>query len=196
MRSNSAAGAPLTRTQRARRDDIIAAAIAVIDAEGYAAASIERIAKQAATSKGTVLYHFKSREAIDEAVVRTLYDSGAAYMTTRIKAVASSRDRLHAYLSSNLRFIAENTAHVNAVHRILNNTSAHIDIPDGVPGLRQMLTSGQQTGEFGSFDVEIMALAIRALIDAASYHFAAHPNLDVNHYIDQASQLFNKATAP
>jgi AcrR family transcriptional regulator len=195
MRSNSTTGTPLTRTQRARRDDIVAAVIAVIDAEGYAAASIERIARQAATSKGTVLYHFKSREAIDEVVVRVLYDNGAAYMTTRIRAVASSRDRLYAYLSSNLRFIAENTAHVNAVHRILDNTSAHIDIPDGVPGLRQLLTSGQQTGEFGLFDAELMALAIRALVDAASYHFAANPSLDVNHYIDQASQLFDKATA-
>jgi AcrR family transcriptional regulator len=196
MRSDSVPEAPLTRTQRARRDDIVAAAIAVIDGESYAVASTERIAKQAGTSKGTVLYHFKSREAIDEAVVRALYDNGAAYMTTRIKAVASARDRLRAYLSSNLRFIAENTAHVNAVHRILDNTSAHIDIPDGVPGLRQLLTAGQQTGEFGSFDVEIMALAIRALVDAASYHFAANPDLDVNHYIDQAAQLFDKATAP
>ncbi|GAB2947004.1 hypothetical protein GCM10027280_39780 [Micromonospora polyrhachis] len=194
MRSNSAAGVPLTRTQRARRDDIVAATIAMIDREGYAAATTERIAKQAETSKGTLLYHFKSREAIDEAVVRALYDNGAAYMTTRITAVASSRDRLRAYLSSNLRFIAENTAHVNAVHRILDNTGAHIDIPDGVPGLRQLLTSGQLNGEFDSFDVEVMALSIRAVVDAASRHFAANPNLDVDHYIDQASRIFDKAT--
>ncbi|MBB4959834.1 TetR/AcrR family transcriptional regulator [Micromonospora polyrhachis] len=172
----------------------MAATIAMIDREGYAAATTERIAKQAETSKGTLLYHFKSREAIDEAVVRALYDNGAAYMTTRITAVASSRDRLRAYLSSNLRFIAENTAHVNAVHRILDNTGAHIDIPDGVPGLRQLLTSGQLNGEFDSFDVEVMALSIRAVVDAASRHFAANPNLDVDHYIDQASRIFDKAT--
>src|SRR5215470_6669436 len=95
----------LTRTQRARREDIVAAAIGVIHRDGYAAASIERIAKEAATSKSTVLYHFKTKEAINAAVVRLLFDNGAAYMTERILAEESRRERLRAYLSSNLRFI-------------------------------------------------------------------------------------------
>jgi AcrR family transcriptional regulator len=50
MRSDSDPTQTLTRTQRARRDDVVAAAIAVLDREGYSAASIERIAKEAATS--------------------------------------------------------------------------------------------------------------------------------------------------
>lgn len=193
--SGSRAGA-LTRTQRARRDDVVAAAIAVIDRESYAAASIERIAKEAATSKSTVLYHFKTKEAINEAVVRLLYDNGAAYMTERIMAVDGRRNRLHAYLSSNLRFIAGNAAHVNAVHRILDNAGFDVDVPDAVPPLRQLLTSGQEAGQFGSFDPEVMALVIRATVDAASFYFTAHPDLDIDHYIDETIQLFDKATAP
>jgi AcrR family transcriptional regulator len=196
MRSTSDAREPLTRTQRARRDDVVAAAIVVLDREGYAAASIERIAKEAATSKSTVLYHFKTKEAINQAVVRLLHDNGAAYMAERIKAADSSRDRLRAYLSSNLCFIAENAAHVNAVHRILENVGFHFDTADAVTPLRQLLASGQQGGQFGSFDPEVMALAIRAVVDVASFHFTAHPDLDIDHYIDQTVQLFDKATAP
>jgi TetR/AcrR family transcriptional regulator len=195
MRSNSDASRALTRTQRARRDDIVAAAIVVIDRQGYAAASVERIAKEAATSKSTVLYHFKSKEAINDAVVRLLYANGAAYMAERITAAASSRDRLRAYLSSNLRFIAENATHVNAVHRILERTGFRVDA-DAVTPLRQLLRSGQEAGELGSFDPEVMALTIRAVVDMASFHFTAHPGLDVDHYIDEAVQLFDKATAP
>jgi hypothetical protein len=41
-----------------------------------------------------------------------------------------------------------------------------------------------------------MALAIRAVVDAASFHFTAHADLDIEHYIDEAVQLFLKATAP
>jgi TetR/AcrR family transcriptional regulator len=186
----------LTRTQRARREDIVAAAIGVIHRDGYAAASIERIAKEAATSKSTVLYHFKTKEAINAAVVRLLFDNGAAYMTERILAEESRRDRLRAYLSSNLRFIAENTPHVNAVHRIIEATGVKADDDGAVPPLRQLLAAGQEAGEFGSFDPKVMALAIRAIIDAASFHFAAHTDLDTDHYIDQAVQLFAKATAP
>src|SRR3954454_13216427 len=121
MWSDYGTGHALTRTQRARRQDIVAAAIAVLNGEGYAATSIDRIAKAADASKGTVLYHFKSKEALDEAVVRLLYDNGAAYMADRVRVETSYRDRLRAYLSANLRFIAENAAHVKAVHRILEN---------------------------------------------------------------------------
>jgi AcrR family transcriptional regulator len=167
-----------------------------MDRDGYAAASVERIAKQAATSKSTVLYHFKSKEAINQAVVRLLYDNGAAYMTERIMAADSSRERLRAYLASNLRFIAENATHVKAVHRILENAGFQVDAADAVRGLQRLLTAGQEGGEFGSFDPEVMALAIRAVVDGASFHFTAHPDLDVDHYIDQAVQLFDKATAP
>jgi AcrR family transcriptional regulator len=187
---------PLTRTQRARRQDVIGAAIAVLNDEGYATASIERIAKVAGASKGTVLYHFKTREAVDEAVVRLLYDNGAAFMAERITTAESARDRFRAYLSSNLRFIAENTAHVRAVHRILQNTGFRIEVPDGVAPLRDLLTSGQRSGEFGDFDPQLMAMAVRALVDASSFHLTAHPDLDVEHYIAEAVQLFDKATTP
>jgi AcrR family transcriptional regulator len=186
-------GSELTRTQRARRDDIVLAAIFVINAEGYAAASIDRIAKQAGASKSTVLYHFKTKEAINEAVVRLLFENGAAYMTERIMAEQTPRAMLRAYLTSNLRFIAENAAHVNAVHRILD-AGERIETDDGVAPLRRLLTAGQEAGEFGEFDPEVMALVIRAIVDAASYHFTAHPDLDVEHYIDQAVRLFAKAT--
>lgn len=194
MRSESVPEPPLTRTQRARREDIVAAAITVLDRDGYAAASIERIAKEAATSKSTVLYHFKTKEAINEAVVRLLYDNGGAYMTERIMAENSRPDMLRTYLSSNLRFIAENRAHVRAVNRIVQNAGLGID-PDAVAPLRHLLASGQETGEFGEFDPEVMALAIRAVVDGAAHHFTAHADLDIDHYIDQAVRLFDRATA-
>ena len=72
MRSDNGVGKELSRTGRARREDIIAAAIAVIGRDGYAVASIERIAQQAQTSKGTVLYHFGTKAAVCDAVVASL----------------------------------------------------------------------------------------------------------------------------
>jgi AcrR family transcriptional regulator len=186
----------LTRTQRARRDDIVRAAIAVLDRDGFAAAAVDRIAVEAGTSKGTVLYHFKTKEALYESVVAALYEAGAAYMTERIMAAPGFRPKLHAYLTSNLQFIADNAAHVRAVHRIIQGTGVQIDDPTAVSGLRTLLTAGQAAGEFGTFDPEVMALAIRALVDGASFHFTEHAGLDIAHYIDEAVRLFDKATAP
>ena len=67
---------------------------------------------------------------------------------------------------------------------------------DAVSPLRQLLASGQESGEFGSFDPEVMALAIRGIVDVASFYFTAHPDLDIDHYIDEVVQLFVKTTAP
>jgi hypothetical protein len=41
-----------------------------------------------------------------------------------------------------------------------------------------------------------MALAIRAIVDGASFHFTAHPELDIDHYVAEAIQIFDRATAP
>ncbi|WP_420540708.1 TetR family transcriptional regulator [Nonomuraea roseoviolacea] len=52
------------RTRRARREDLIAAAIQAISQDGHRAASLERIAREAGTSKGNALYRFSSNDVL------------------------------------------------------------------------------------------------------------------------------------
>ncbi len=187
----------LTRTQRARREDIVAAAIAVIDAEGFATASVDRIARQAGTIKGTVLYHFKTKDAICEAVVAALYAEGASFMTRRKQDVESARERLTTYLRSNLEFIDAHATHVRAVQRIIENAPHHRDhIPDSVASLSELLAAGQHSGEFARFDPSIAAGAIRAIIDASAYHLANGNNVDVDvdHFFSEIMQFIERAT--
>lgn len=185
---------PLTRTQQARRRDIVDAAIAVLCRDGYAAASVDRIAREAGTSKGTVLYHFGSKEGALEEVVRSLYQDGGAYMTERILAASGARERLHVYLDSNLRFIASRPEHITAVHRILENIPTDAE-DDTVSGIRRMLTAGQDAGELGPFDPEVVALMIRAIMDGASFYFSANPDLDLDRHIAEVVRIFDCATA-
>lgn len=166
----------------------------MLDRDGFAAATVERIAAEAGTSKGVVIYHFGSKEAIFEAVVAMLYGRGAEVMDEKLRVVSGHRERLHIYLDSNLRFIAEHVSHVNAVHRILENTRMP-DLPDGVAPLRDLLATGQAAGAFGEFDPQIVALTIRAAVDQASFSFTAHPGFDIDHYVTQTVQLFDRATA-
>lgn len=186
---------PVSRIRLARQDDVVAAAVSVLDEFGFGAASVDRIAEAARTSKGNVLYHFTSKEGIYQAVVDSLYAEGGTFMTERISEVNGFRSSLHVYLDSNLRFIAEHASHVNAVHRILENSAGSVAGFDAVTPLRGLLAAGQQAGEFGDFDPELMALAIRAVIDGASFHFTTRPDLDVDSYIEQVVALFSKATA-
>jgi hypothetical protein len=80
------------------------------------------------------------------------------------------------------------------VHRILA-ADQRIETEDGVAPLCRLLTAGQESGEFGSFDAQVMAFSIRAIVDVASFHLTERPELDVEHYIDEVVRLFERATA-
>jgi len=193
MQSGISGQKPLTRTQQARRDDIVSAAVNVLDAEGFAAASVERIAQAAHTTKSTVLYHFDTKEAIYREVVRRLYEQGHATMTAHADPATPAPDRLRAYLDANLRFIASHAAHVNALHTILENRLSEFTLPDGVAEVREILQAGQDRGEFGSFDPQVMAQAIRAVIDGFSFRLG--DPADIDHCIAETVALFIRATA-
>ncbi|MCL2735958.1 MAG: TetR/AcrR family transcriptional regulator [Propionibacteriaceae bacterium] len=193
MESVTTDGKPLTRTQQARQGDIIAAAIHVLDAEGFAAASVERIAQAASTSKSTVLYHFTTKEAIYREVVRSLYEQGNASMTAQIDPQASPGEQLRAYLEANLRFLAAHAAHVNALHRILENQPSVYSLPDGVAEVSTILREGQACGDFGEFDPEVMAQAIRAVVDGFSFRMG--DALSPERRITEIVGLFTRATA-
>lgn len=196
MRSKESGGP--SRTRRARREDLIAAAIQVISQDGYPAASLERIAREAGTSKGTALYHFASKEELYQAVVTTLFENGAAFMAERLRTAETPTEKLRTYLETNLRFITLNPAHVGATQRIVENsdTVQVLQLDDAAAPLRRLLESGQASGEFAAFDPQITALSIRAIIDGAAFYFLAHPELDLEHYISEIVALFLRSVQP
>lgn len=185
---------PITRTQRARRDDIIVAATAVINRDGYAAASLDKIAAEAGANKSTVLYHFKSKQAIDDAVIGTIFEDGAAYMTPRVLAAPTYREKLRAYIISNLQYIAEHVAQITAIHQIIQNVGVGEGDNPSVAPLEQLLIKGQAAGEFGAFDAHVMAVAIRATIDGSAFHIAGEPHTDMTLYAPEIANIFDKAT--
>lgn len=63
---------------RAKHEEILAAAAEVFRAEGYEAASMDRVAERAGASKRTVYNHFGSKEALFEEVVTRLFDAQMA----------------------------------------------------------------------------------------------------------------------
>ncbi|MFF4413139.1 TetR/AcrR family transcriptional regulator [Streptosporangium sp. NPDC001559] len=196
MRSKES-GSP-SRTRRARREDLIAAAVRVISQDGYPAASLERIAREAGTSKGTALYHFASKEELYQAVVTTLFEDGAAFMAERLRAAETPTEKLRTYIETNLRFITLNPAHVGATQRIIENSDAVqvVQLEDAAAPLRRLLESGQASGEFVAFDAEITALSVRAVIDGAAFYFLAHPELDLDRYISEIVALFLRSVRP
>jgi TetR/AcrR family transcriptional regulator, fatty acid metabolism regulator protein len=193
-----------TFIETARRAQIMAAAIDTIAALGYGQASLSRIAETAGISKGVILYHFGSKDDLIKELVSELSARGRAYLGPRLEAEPTGTGMLRTYVQANLAFIRENRNHVLAIVEIaLNGRSADgsalydMSIREaGTVALQELLAHFQGTGEFrDDFDPLVMALAIRAALDAVPARLARDPSLDLDHYGRELAGLFQVATS-
>jgi TetR/AcrR family transcriptional regulator, fatty acid metabolism regulator protein len=208
MRSESSPiGQEATRTftETARRAQIVAAAIETIAELGYGQASLARIAETAGTSKGVIIYHFGGKDELIRELVAELVARGVAYMEPHVDAEPTGAGKLRAYIESNLAFMGENRNHMVAIFEIALNARAadggrlyDVSVQDaGVAGLQQLLAYFQGTGEFrAGFDPHVMAMAIRATINAVPAQLARDPALDIGHQAREIADMFHIATRP
>ena len=184
MRSDATRGPPEGRTfiETARRAQIVAAAIDAIAELGYGQASLARIAERAGISKGVIICHFGGKDELIKGLVAELVAKGRAYISPRIEAEPTGASKLRAYIESNLAVMAENRNHVIATVEVaLNARSADgsrlsdFSIRDGeIAAAAPLLAHFQGTREFrADFDPQVVAMAIRAAIDAVPH--PAHP---------------------
>ena len=194
-----------TFTETARRAQIVGAAIDTIAELGYGQASLARIAETAGTSKGVIIYHFGGKDELIRELVAEVVARGVAYMEPRIDAEPTGAGKLRAYIESNLAFMRENRNHMVAIVEIVLNARAadgsrlyDFSVQDeGVAALQQLLAYFQGTGEFrAGFDPHVMAMAIRAAINAVPAHLARGSALDIGHHAHELADLFHIATRP
>jgi AcrR family transcriptional regulator len=194
-----------TFIETARRAQIVAAAIDTIAELGYGQASLARIAETAGTSKGVIIYHFGSKDDLIREIVAELSAKGRAYMGPRLEAEPTGAGMLRAYIESNMAFIRENRNHVLAIVEIVFNGRGADGRPlydpairlEGAEALRQLLAHFQGTGEFrADFDPDVMAMAIRAALDAVPPRLARNPDLDIGRYGRELADLFGAAVRP
>ncbi|RSN48978.1 TetR/AcrR family transcriptional regulator [Actinomadura sp. WAC 06369] len=77
--------------ERARREQLIRITIDLVAQEGYAAASLTRIARTAGITKGAVLYHFASRDAVVAAALDHVLDALVAEVGAAVDAAPAER---------------------------------------------------------------------------------------------------------
>jgi AcrR family transcriptional regulator len=187
--------------EQARRNQIVAAAIATLAEVGYGKASMAQIAKRAQISTSLIAYHFNDK---DDLIYQTLSDiatSWNTYVQEQVAAAGSAPAQLRSYIEANLAYMGTRPAHYAALIEILFNART----PDGVllyrtdteedeavTLLKTVLAGGQQVGAFRSFDLHHMALAIRGAIDGffAEMH---KPGANLEAYTAEVVDLFARA---
>jgi TetR/AcrR family fatty acid metabolism transcriptional regulator len=199
-------GAPGNEPERtfietARRAQIVAAAIDTIAEAGYAGASFARIAQRLGISRGLISYHFEGKDDLITQVVHQAAEQAKAYIRPRILAESTGPGMLRAYIESNLTFMGEHRNNVIAMIEIARSAEGRrifygdADVVDAVGALEHVLSGLQAAGQFRpDFDPHVMAIAIRAAIEAASPRLAQDPEFDVDNYSSEIATAFHLAT--
>jgi AcrR family transcriptional regulator len=194
-----------TFIETARRAQIVAAAIDTIAEVGFARASFARIASRLGISRGLISYHFAGKDDLIKQVVLEILEQGKAYMRPRILAQASTGSGfLQAYIESNLAFMREHPNYMVAIVEIARGGLTadgqqrfygDADIDEAVNILQQHLARYQSLGELRpDFDPRVIAVTIRAAIDAVPRRLAHDPDLDIDSYATEIATVFHLAT--
>ncbi|MEU4572938.1 TetR family transcriptional regulator [Nonomuraea sp. NPDC023979] len=189
--------------EEARRSQIIECAIDVLASEGYARASMARIAQRAGISTGVISYHFGGKRQLLEAVVSSVAKVATDLMVPRILAQPTATDMLRVYFESNLDFMRLHRKPLLALVEIVTYNRGEDDRGPGpyaeqhetaIDDVVRLLEWGKSTGEFRDFDSRSMAIAIRGAVDAVPARLLHDPELDLGGLAGEFVTLFTLAT--
>jgi AcrR family transcriptional regulator len=191
----------LTFIEAARRAQIVECAIATIAEIGYARASLAEIAKRAGISKSVISYHFAGKDDLIHELVTGILQGGLAAMQSAIDAQPTPRGKLEAYICSNLEYMRSHQQAMAALVQVFTANRGGGDTPlisddlalAGVRVLSEIIEAGQASGDFRQCSAQVVAVSIRASIDAIPSWLAATPEPNLDAYADEMIALFERA---
>jgi hypothetical protein len=135
-------------------------------------------------------------------IVSQVLHRARGHVQPRVAAQTTGREMLRAYIESSLEFMRDNANQISALVEIVRATIAGAKSPFGanqdgaVHILAEQLARFQAAGDLRpDFDPTIMAIAIRAAIDAAPGRLA-DPAFDIDQYARETVAIFDRATGP
>ena len=190
-----------TFTQRKRRDQLVDCAIDAIAELGFDRASVGEVARRAGVSKGVVTYHFAAKDDLIYEVVAEIFDSVKAFLESRLGATSPERF-VADYITAWVDYYRTNTRYMLAIREIWSNfRNAQGELRFGgqaVAGelaiVQQVFELGQARGTLGPFSARVMAVSMKASLDALLAQLAEDPELDLEAYGGELVLLFDRAT--
>jgi TetR/AcrR family transcriptional regulator, fatty acid metabolism regulator protein len=200
VRTKGANGAG-TFTQQKRREQLVDCMIDAVVERGFSGASVAEVAGRAGVSKGVVTYHFAAKDDLIFAAVARIFDSITDALETRLRGT-SPGTFVADYINAWVDYYGTETRYILAIREIWGNFrddggQQHFG-PQAVAGelavVQQVLEYGQAQGTLGEFDARVMAVSIKAALDALLNQFATDPELDLEAYGTELVTLFERAT--
>lgn len=200
-RTDDEANPGATFTRRKRGDQLVDCAIDAIAELGFQSTSVAEVARRAGVSKGVVTYHFAAKDDLIFAVVATIFDSITESLETDLRAT-SPRTFVADYINAWVHYYRTRTRYVLAIGEIWGNFrddgGNHHFGPQALAGelgvVQHVLELGQAEGSLGEFDARVMAITIKAALDALLTQLASDPELELERYGAELVRVFERAT--
>jgi TetR/AcrR family fatty acid metabolism transcriptional regulator len=189
-----------TFTQSKRREQLVDCAIDAVVALGFHGTSVAQVAQRAGVSKGVVTYHFAAKDDLIFAVVARIFESITAALESALDAT-SPATFVADYINAWVEYYRVQTRYMLAISEIWSNFrdengSRHFG-PQAVAGelgvVQHVMEYGQEQGILGRFDARVMAVSIKAALDALLDQLAADPELDLAAYGAELVTMFERA---
>lgn len=167
----------MTFTEDARRRQLVDVTIALVAEHGYGRCSLARIAEAAGVTKGAVLYHFRTKDAVVRAAYSHVLDGLVAAVGDAVDAASSPGGALRAYVTTMLGHLGANPQHARVLADSLDAAVVHDrdDRPARWRPVAGLVEAAQATGECRAGDPRALAVALGGAIDGLVAEQLADP---------------------
>jgi AcrR family transcriptional regulator len=139
--------------------------------------SVDEIARAAQVGKGTVYFHFKSKEEIWDTIVGQAVSRAIGRITDALEKVKSAMEKLRAYIRTRYQVFREELDILNIQQGVLDELFPEItditkDLKTREMGfLTDIFNYGIKRGEFRHLDVELLSMIMAAALEATSEYW-------------------------
>lgn len=193
---------PVTRRERLspeeRRDQLMGAAVAILAARGYQAATADEIARRAGVSKGLLWHYFAD---LDE-----LFEMTALYALTTLSSAAGAALDLEAPAPNVIRAAVHAAAALRLTHgaerRAMREIALNLRAADGEPRFGQtdlgglysaqesIFRRGQTNGDFrDDLDPRLLAVTYQGAVDSMLSYLDAYPDTDGDRHAETVADI-------
>ena len=172
-----------------RREQMLRAALEVIDERGYPETRIADVAERAGTSPALVIYYFKTKNQLLTEAMRFSEDRWYETGTSRLAAIGTAAGRLEELVA--MTCLPEADTEPNESWLVWLDLWAQAGRHPEVGSVRQkfderwretissLVLEGQEAGEFGPVDPADFAVSLSAMLDGFAVQIAlADPTVD------------------
>lgn len=181
-----------------RREQLMAAAVTVLSAQGYTGATADAIARAAGVSKGLLWHYFIDLDELFEMTARRTLKTLSAAAGTSIDLTAPAPEVIRSAVHAAVALRRSHGAERRAMREIILN----LRTADGRPRLSQrdlddlysaqeaIFRRGQQDGDFrDTLDPRLLAVTYQGAVDSMLGYLDAYPDTGPERHADTVAEV-------